>query len=159
VFLGAEIRLDISFGAAQARMANLADGGLLRRASGGAYAEWQAGLAQIGSWVTAFGMSALVQVRVRDKVTHGDCATWAIRWEVIGPGGSLFPALDADIKLTPAGEDATMLAVCGAYRPPLGVLGVGWDRAIMHQVADVMIWSFTSHIGMAIVQPAGSPEA
>jgi hypothetical protein len=32
----------------------------------------------------------------------------------------LFPALDADITLTPAGEDATVLRLAGAYRPPLG---------------------------------------
>ena len=71
----------------------------------------------------------------------------------------MFPALDADIKLTPAGVGATMLAVCAAYRPPLGVLGVGLDRAIMHQAAEAMIWSFTIGIQMAIMHPAASPEA
>jgi hypothetical protein len=39
VFLGAEIRLDVGFNAAQARLANLARGGLLRRASHHAYDE------------------------------------------------------------------------------------------------------------------------
>ena len=71
----------------------------------------------------------------------------------------MFPALDADIKLTPAGADATMLAVCAAYRPPLGGLGVGPDRAIMHQAAEAMIQSFTICIQMAIVHSAGSPRA
>ena len=52
-----------------------------------------------------------------------------------------------------------MLAVCGAYRPPLGGLGVGLDRAIMHQAAEVMIWCFTTHIRMAIVHAVASPEA
>jgi hypothetical protein len=52
-----------------------------------------------------------------------------------------------------------MLAVCAAYRPPLGDLGVGPDRAIMHQAAEVMIQSFTIHIQMAIVHSAASPEA
>jgi len=86
-----------------ARLANLVRSGLLRRASGGAYGEWQAGLAEIGAWVTALGMARLVQVRVREMVTHAGRATWAMRWEVIGPGGLLFPALDAGITLTPAG--------------------------------------------------------
>jgi hypothetical protein len=63
------------------------------------------------------------------------------------------------ISTTPAGVDATMLAVCGAYRPPLGVLGVGLDRAIMHQAAEVMIQNFTIYIRMAIMHPAASPEA
>jgi hypothetical protein len=159
MFIGAEIRLDLDFDAVQATLANLVRGGLLRRASSGAYDEWQACLAQIGPWVTALDMCRFVQLLVRDMVTHADCATWAMRWEVTGPGGSLFPGLDADIKLTPAGVDATMLAVCAAYRPPLGDLGVGPDRAIMHQAAEVMIQSFTIHIQMAIVHSAASPEA
>jgi hypothetical protein len=159
MFIGAEVRLDLGFDTVQARMVTLVRGGLLPRASGGAYGEWQACLAQIRPWVTALGMCRLVQVLVRDMVTHADCATWTMRWEVAGPGGSLFPALDADIKLTPAGAGASMLAVCGAYRPPTGVLGVGLDRAIMHQAAEVMIQSFTIHIRMAIMHPAASPEA
>ena len=111
-------RLDVGFNAAQARLTNLVRGGLLRRASGGALHDWQAGLALVEPRAAALGMSELVQVRFRDRVIHGDSAVWAMRWEVIGPGGSLFPAVDADIVLTPAGEDATMLAVSGAYRPP-----------------------------------------
>jgi len=159
MFVGAQVQLDLGFYVVQARLVNLVRGGLLRRASGGAYEEWQACLAQIGPWVPALGMCRLVQVLVRDMVTRADGATWTMRWEVTGPAGSLFPALDADIKLIPAGAGATMLAVCGAYRPPLGVLGVGPDRAIMRQAAEVMIQSFTIHIRMAIMHPAASPEA
>jgi hypothetical protein len=159
MFIGAEVQLDLGFDATQARLAYLVRGGLLPRASGGAYGQWQACLAQIGPWVTALGMCPLVQVLVRDMVTRADCATWAMRWEVTWPEGSVFPALDADIKLTPAGPDATVLAVCGAYRPPLGVLGVVLDRAIMHQAAEVMIQSFIISIRMAIMHPAASPQA
>ena len=159
MFIGAEIRLDVGFHAAQARLANLARGGLLRRASGSAYHEWQADLARVGPWGTMLGMSRLVQVRVRDMVTQGDSAIWAMRWEVIGPGGALFPALDADIKLTPAGEDAATLAISGVYRPPFGSLGAGLDRAIMHRVAEATIRGFTDQIGTAIAHPAASPQA
>ena len=159
MFIGAGIRLDVGFNAAQARLTNLVRGGLLRRASGGAYDEWQAGLARVEPRAAALGMSELVQVRFRDRVSHGDSAVWAMRWEVTGPGGSLFPALDADIVLTPAGEDATMLAVSGAYRPPLGALGAGLDRAIMHRVAEATIRIFTNHIRTAIVHAVASPAA
>jgi hypothetical protein len=158
MFIGAEIQLDLDFDAVQATLADLVRGGLLRRASSGAYDEWQACLPEIGPWVPALDMCRLVQVLVRDMVTHADCATWTMRWEVTGPGGPLFPALDADIKLTPAGADATVLAVCAAYRPPLGGLGVGPDRAIMHRAAEVMIQSFTIHIQMAIMHTAASPD-
>jgi hypothetical protein len=52
-----------------------------------------------------------------------------------------------------------MLAVCAAYRPPLGVSGVGLDRAIMYQAAEVMIQSFIIQIRMAIMHPAASSGA
>ncbi len=159
MFIGAEVQLELGFDAVQARLANLVRGGLLPRVSGGAYDDWQACLAQIGPWVTALDMCRLVRVLVRDMVTNADCATWTMRWEVTGPGGSLFPALDADIKLTPAGVNATMLAVRAVYRPPLGVLGIGLDRAVMRQAAEVMIQNFTVNIRMAIMQPAASSEA
>lgn len=107
MFIGAEIRLEVGFGAAQARMANLARGGLLRRASDEAYHELGTGLARVGPLGSAPGMSGLVEVRFSDIAIHEDSATWAVRWEAAGRGGALFPALDADIKLTPAGEDVT----------------------------------------------------
>ena len=52
-----------------------------------------------------------------------------------------------------------MLTVAGIYRPPLGGLGTGLDRAIMHRVAQVTIRAFTHHIGAAIAHPAAAPEA
>ena len=52
-----------------------------------------------------------------------------------------------------------MLAVSGTYRPPLGGLGAGLDRAIMHLVAEATIRSFTRQLGVAIVNPAASLEA
>jgi hypothetical protein len=157
VFVGAEIRLDVGFSAAQARLGNLARDGLLRRASGAAFDEWQAGLARVGPRGTAMSLFRLVQVRVCDMVSHGDSVIWAMRWEVTWPGGALFPALDADIKLSPAGTDATMLAVSGAYRPPLGTMGAALDRAVIHRVAEATIGAFTVHIGMAIMHPVTSP--
>jgi hypothetical protein len=158
MFIGAESRLDVGFNAAHARMANLARGGLLRRASYDAYHDLGTGLARVGPLGTAPGLSRLVAVRFTDMTVHGDCALLAIRWEATGPGGTLFPTLDADIKLTRAGDDATMLALSGVYRPPLGSLGAGLDRVILHRVAQATIQAFTHQIGAAIAHPAVSPE-
>ena len=156
MFIGAEIRLDVGFSAAEARLANLAHGGQLRRASESAH-KWGADQAQV-SPPAAAGMSRLVKVQVRHLVTHEDSAVWALRWEATGSKGALFPVLDADITLTRAGEQATVLAVSGAYRPPLGSLGAGLDRAIMHLVAEATIRAFTRQIGAAIVNPAAALE-
>ena len=49
-------------------------------------------------------MSRLVKVQFRHLVTHEDSAVWALRWEVTGKTGALFPVLDADITLTRAGN-------------------------------------------------------
>ena len=159
VFISAEVRLDVGFNAAQVRMANLIRGGLLRRACDDAYHDLGAGLARVGPLGTAPGQARLVAVRFTDMAVHEDFAVVAIRWEATGPGGALFPALDADLKLTPAGDEATMLAVSGAYRPPLGGLGAGLDRALLHRVAQATIRAFTHQIGAAIAHPALSPEA
>jgi hypothetical protein len=159
MFIAAEVRLDLGFDAAQARLANLARGGLLQRASDAAYHELGTGLARVGPLGAAPGMSRLVRVQFTDMAVHEDFAVVAMRWEATGPAGTLFPALDADIKLTSAGQDVTVLAVSGSYRPPLGSLGASLDRAILHRVAQATIQSFTHHIGTAIVRPAAAPEA
>ena len=157
MFIGAEIQMEVGFSAAQARLANMAHGGLLRPASENAH-RWGADQAKV-SPLGPLGVSKLVQVQIRHLVTHEDSAIWALRWEADGTTGGLFPVLDANITLTRAGEQATVLAVCGAYRPPLGSLGAGLDRAIMHLVAEATIRAFTRQIGAVIVNPDASLEA
>jgi hypothetical protein len=159
MFIGAEVRLNIGFSAAQARLANLTSGGVLRHASDDAYRDLGTGLVRVGPLGAAPGMSRLVTVRFGDLAVHADFAVAAMRWEAAGPGGTLFPALDADIRLTRAGPDVTVLAVSGTYRPPLGTLGAGADRVIMHRIAQATIRAFTQQVGTAIPSPATSPEA
>ncbi|MBV9093926.1 MAG: MFS transporter [Streptosporangiaceae bacterium] len=156
VFISAEVRLDTGFNAAQARLANLARRGLLRRASHDAYHDLGTGVARVGPLGTAPGLSRLVAVRFSDMTVREDSATVAIRWETTGAGGGLFPALDADIKLTPAGDDATMLAVSGVYRAPFGSLGAGLDRVILRRIAQATIRAFADQIGAAIAHPGAS---
>ncbi len=52
-----------------------------------------------------------------------------------------------------------MLVVHGAYRPPLGNLGMALNRAVMHRVAEATIRAFAEQLGDAIVNPAAAPEA
>ena len=92
-------------------------------------------------------------MQFRDPVVHGDCAVLTLRWKAIGPGGRLFPALDGDITLTPAGKHATWLRLAGAYRPPLGWLGAGIDRVILHRVATATIRAFIDRVADAITLP------
>ena len=75
------------------------------------------------------------------------------RWEATGPGGRLFPALDADIWLTPAGEHAARLSLAGVYRPPLGALGAGLDKAVFHRVADATVQSLLARVADVLARP------
>ena len=100
-------------------------------------------------------MSRLARVQFRDAAAHGDPAIWPLRWEVTGPQGALVPVLDADIKLTPAGADASLLAVSAVSRPPLGGLAASLDHAIVRQCATAMIQAFTHHIAAAVTHPVG----
>jgi len=104
-------------------------------------------------------VSKLVLVRFGDLAVHEDFAVGAVRWEATGPGGALFPVPDADIRLTRAGDDVTVLEVSGVYRPPLGNLGAELDRVMMHRVAQARPRTFTHHIGAAITDPAVVPDA
>ena len=159
MFIDAEVRLDVGFNAAQARLANLARGGLLRHASDDAYRGLETALARVGPLGPAPAVSRLVAVRLSDARIDEDSAAWALRWEATGPTGALFPALDADIKLTRVAPDVTSLVVLGTYRPPLGRLGAGLDRAIMRRVALATIQAFTRHLGAVIADPAARPGA
>jgi len=158
MFAGDEVRLEVGFNAAQARLANLIRGGSLVSASQHAYGEGITGLVRVGPLGGAPGISRTVEVQFRELVTRGDTTVLALRWEAVGPGGGLFPALDADITLTPAGEHATMLTMAGAYRPPLGTLGARLDRAILRRAAAATIRSFLDRVAEAIADPAPAAE-
>ena len=124
MFVSDEVLLDVSFAAAQARLANLARGGSLLSASQAAYDDGITGMGRVGPRGSAPGMSRLVQVHFRDLVIREGSAMLTLRWETVGPGGGLFPALDADITLTPAGDQASLLKLAGAHRPPLRALAL-----------------------------------
>jgi hypothetical protein len=164
MFIGAETRLTVGFGHAQAKLADLIRGGLLRRASSGVYDQWRTALARDGPWGTApwgtaLGMSRLARVQSRDPAAHGDLAIWPLRWDMTGPHGTLVPVLDADIKLTPTGTGTSLLAVSAVCRPPLGGLAASLDQAIARQCATAMIQAFTDHIAAAVTHPAASRGA
>src|SRR5208282_1552677 len=156
MIVGDEVLLEVGFAAAQARLANLTRGGSLLSASREAYGEGITGLARVGPLGSAPGFSRLAEVYFRDLAPSEDSAGLALRWEATGPGGRLFPALDADLKLRPASEQATLLTLVGAYRPPLGTLGARLDRAILHRVATATIRAFLNHVADAIVHPAAA---
>jgi hypothetical protein len=155
MFVGDEVRAEVSFGVASARLANLLGGGSLILASREA---WGEGIARVGPLGSLLGMSKLVRVRFREPVQHGAVSVLTLRWEATGVTGGLFPVLDADVRLAPEGDQATLIGLDGVYRPPGGLVGTGLDRAILHRVAAATIRSLLSQIAEAITHPAVAPS-
>ena len=153
MFVGDEVLIEVSFAVAWERLTRLAESGALIGASQDAYSHEGAHLR-----VGVAGLSKLVRVQVRELAQTDTSAGIAVRWEATGPGGPLFPVLDADIKLAPAGERLALLTIAGSYRPPLGSFGETLDRAILHRVATATISSFLAQVAAQIGGHPGAAE-
>jgi hypothetical protein len=162
MFLADELVLDISSQAAQPRLVNLAHKGGLSGASEAAYQDGLSAVIRVGPFGDVPGASKLVRVRLLDPVYRGEVMTLALRWEATGVTSGLFPVLDGDISVTPAGEQTTRLALAGSYRAPLGGLGTGLDKAILNRVATATIRALLRNVAGALTSPglaaAGKPE-
>jgi hypothetical protein len=71
--------------------------------------------------------------------------------------GRLFPVLDANVILIPAGENTSQLALAGAYRPPFAAVGQGLDRVLLHRAASATVRSLLRRMAETIT--AATPGA
>ncbi len=150
MFVGEEVTLDLCFPAARAGLLGLTRGGWLSDASDDAYADGISGMIRVGPFGDMIGASKLVRVLLLEPQERDDSVTLTVRWEATGVMGRLFPVLDANITLTPAGEDTTRLALAGAYRPPLAGLGAGLDRVVLHRAATATVRSLLKSMAQTI---------
>jgi hypothetical protein len=156
-FVGDHLLLDVSFDAARPRLGRLAADGVLLGASECAYGEGITGLAEAAGPMA--GMSRLAGVRPGHLTETQDRVRLWLRWDAIGPDGAVFPALDADLTLTPAGDQATVFALTGVFRPPPGLADAGLDREIVCWFAAAALRVFLTRLAAALVHPAGAtPE-
>jgi hypothetical protein len=153
MFVGDEVLLDVGFTVARARLANLARSGMLRGASEDAYGIGIVGL----PGAAAPGRAGLARVQVRELAESDDFAGLAIRWEVTGPGGGLFPVLDADIKLTPVADRTTVLTLAGVYRPPAA--DGAPERAILSRAASAAVRNLLGRLAAGITGQPGPAAA
>lgn len=148
MFIGDEVRAEVSAGAATTRLAALARGGSL---AGAAEAALDAGKARIGQAGPEPGPCRLVQVHWRGPVQRGAVSMLMLRWQAADGSAGLFPILDADITLVPDGDHGTLVGLLGVYRTPSGT---GLDRSAVHGIAAVTIRTFLDRIAEAISNPA-----
>jgi len=152
IFTADEISVDVSVDAARYRLEHLAQDGVLLGAAEYAYGAGITGLVEtVGP---AAGMSRLAGVRAEPLAEAADGARLWLRWEAIGPDGAVYPALDAALTLTPAGESTTLLALAGVYRLP-GQTEAGLDPAIVRCSAAVAIRIFIARLACTLMHPVG----
>lgn len=150
MFVSDDQVVPVSFAAATSRLGELTRGRLLDGLSERVYSDGVGYLLRVGPAGVVPGASRLVRVRFSDLAYHDDEVTVAMRWEATGAVGGLFPALDADIRLADEGEDGVRVTLTGSYRPPLGALGAGLDRVLLHAVAAATIKALLTRIASAL---------
>jgi hypothetical protein len=141
MFASGQQVIDVPMSAAQPRLARLLYGGWLSQASDEAYRRSADDLLRVGPLGARPRTSRLVRVRFTDPAYRDGEMRVGLRWEAVGVTGALFPALDADIRLSADGE-RTRVGLTGAYRPPLGAFGAGLDRLALRKVATATIAAF-----------------
>jgi hypothetical protein len=157
MFASQELIVDAGFAVAKARLAHMVAGGGLTGVSRDAYEGALTHLIRVGPFGEAPGLSKQVQVRFIGPVRRDATTTVWLRWEATGPAGGLFPVLDADLLLRPDGPENTRMTLDGCYRPPLGRLGAGLDRAVLHRVATATIRALLRGIADTLTEPKHAP--
>lgn len=151
--------LPVSFAVASARLEELARGRHLDGLSERVFRGGVEYLLRVGPAGAVPGGSRLVRVRFTSPAYRDEVMTLALRWEAAGVTGGLFPALDADIRLSQEGSQQTRVTLTGAYRPPLGMLGVKLDRLVLRTVAAATIRTLLTRIAAALEDaPAAAGE-
>ncbi len=105
------------------------------------------------------GLSKQVLVQVLPPYLDVETMVVPLRWVATGPTGALFPQLDANLELTPATESESTLQLVGSYRPPLGEVGAGLDRVVLHRVAQSTCRSLLREVRSALLEPLPAYQA
>jgi hypothetical protein len=78
------------------------------------------------------------------------------RWVATGPGGRLFPTLDANLDVTALDEQRSTLSINASYTPPFGATGAGLDRLVLHRAARATMYALLHGLAEAAI-PSGKP--
>lgn len=157
VFVSDERLLTVDFDVAAPRLAGLGSSGWLRGRSEAVYDGSVECLLRVGPLGGVPGASKLVRVRLDEPFRRVGLISVGMRWEATGTGGRLFPALDADIRLTDDGGPYARVTLTGTYRPPLGMVGSGLDRLLLRAVATATIRALLTTIADALEGSPASP--
>ena len=91
-------------------------------------------------------LSKEVLVQLLRAYEHDGATVVPLRWVATGATGTMFPQLDGNLELRPAGDDASLLTLAGAYRAPLSAVGATLDRMLLHRVAEASARRFLQDV-------------
>jgi hypothetical protein len=81
-----------------------------------------------------------------------------VTWEAVG-GPPIFPAMQGSLHVEPDGQSATRLTLNASYDPPMGKLGEGMDRIVMHRLAQITMSDFIARLAAALQAAVGAVAA
>ena len=157
MFVSRQVLIDVSYAVARTRFAQFIHSGWLTDASDRAHANGLSGLIRVGPFGAVLGASKLVRVQTLDPVPRDNTVVLPLRWEATGALGRLFPVLDADLILTPAGTGGSCLELRGVYRAPLAGAGAAADRLMLHRAATATVCALLRDVAETITVPAARP--
>ncbi len=99
--------------------------------------------------ITGRGLARLVTMECGRPVSGPAGVTFPVRWKAPGETG-LLPEMDAELSLASVGPRRTQLTFRGSYQPPLGVVGVIADRAVMHRLAEYVVKTFMDQLAQSL---------
>jgi hypothetical protein len=141
--------LAVPFTVASARLVALPYGHWFQDMSQTVYQGGVEYLTRVGPAGAMPGASRLVRVQFTEPARRDGTVTLGLRWEATGVTSGLFPALDADIRLSDR-DGITRITLTGSYRPPFGPLGAGLDWLFLRTVATATLKTLLARIAAAL---------
>jgi hypothetical protein len=144
--------VDVRFTAARVRLFNFVSSGSLTAASAGAYA---AGLGKVAWSQTPDGALPAViavEVDVLEPAVASGAVVVPVRWQA--RGRPVPPVLAADLSLSAATMDTTVLILAGTFRLPALPAGSGpGERVGLHTAAIASADSLLANVADALASP------
>ncbi len=78
-----------------------------------------------------------------------------VTWEAFG-GPPIFPSMQGTLHVAPDGPSTTRLTLNASYDPPLGKLGEGMDKVVMHRVAQITMSDFVTRLAAVLAVAVGA---
>jgi hypothetical protein len=115
--------------------------------------EWLAGLGaeageegdrlvvQVGLEVAGLQVAGHAELEVGEPMTTGRVVMLPVRLRA-RDHRRLFPTMEGSLDIAWLGRDRTYLSLGLTYEPPLGVVGLTADRALLHRVAETVAQRF-----------------